>query len=784
MKIGRVKEIRNVGTFADFRSGSLGFEKLTFIYGFNTYGKTTLADIFHSLKSNDPEIIRSRRTIPQPDGSRQKIVLTRKEQSENEIRFENDCWEQNELHSCLEVFGSAFIYKNLFTGLTVERDNKENFTKFVLGEQGVGTAKKIAEKKKLLGKRKRSLKDKVPPFVKGKKDKEIQKFVEFPTGGLDRGSVERELPRKRVNLQNERSLVHRPQKILDLPEPPEYRLPEIDCSGPVERISELLREDYSDIKDELREKLDQHIASNLSTEGNPENWLREGALHHKDSKDGDCPFCGQTLENAADLISVYHSYFDRAYMDFVTRVETGLSKNIGALEEISFSQKTDLQDILAMANKYKDLIEDEDFQQKLGELENVIGRLDEIRPDDRKKEFVAETKTRAGIKNKFPHKSVEPVDCSNFKTAAKSYRELLAEAEKIISRIRIHITDFKKPYHDTDAILGKVSLIAQEIERLKYKKARIEQDGGCQEYRVLREKIRKKEEEIDGLEKKLEKDQSEYLENYFDEINSLFGKLGGKNFRLERATERKGHLPVYSLRVRFRNEEIRNDQLKTVFSDSDRRALALAVFWAKVNLKPDAEKKSSVIILDDPVTSFDDNRMTNSINLFKATLNQVDQMIIMTHYTNFIKRFCEITKEKQVPAKFLEIEQNNTTSFLKESDRDNFVASEYQKAFIKIYDFINRDHSESIKADLRPFLESFYLPTVFAKQISDRNVDCGSLESMIDGIFDDEGIRRRMHEFRTTLNPDSHLFTSNNDEDVRSFALEMMNYLYSLKLEP
>ena len=397
---------------------------------------------------------------------------------------------------------------------------------------------------------------------------------------------------------------------------------------------------------------------------------------------------------------------------------------------------------------------------------------------------MAETKTRAGIKNKSPHKKVESADCSDFKVAAKSYRELLGEAEKIIGRIRVRITDFKKPYHDTDAILGKVSLIAQDVEQLQYKKVRIEQDSSCREYRVLREEITKKEKEIDGLEKKLEKDQSEYLENYFDEINSLFGKLGGRNFKLERVTERRGHLPVYSLRVKFRNEEIRNDQLKTVFSDSDRRALALAVFWAKVTLKREAEKASSVIVLDDPVTSFDDNRMTNSINLFKDTLNKVDQMIIMTHYTNFIKRFCEITKKKQIPAKFLEIEQNNTTSFLKESDRDNFVASEYQKAFTKIYDFINRNHSESIKADLRPFLESFYLPTVFAKQISDRNVDCGSLESIIDGIFDDDGIRRKMHEFRTTLNPDSHLFTSNNDEDVRSFALEMMDYLYSLKFEP
>ena len=63
MRIGRIKGIKNIGAFANFQNGSsLGFEKLTFIYGLNTYGKTTLADIFESLKSNNPEIIYSRKT--------------------------------------------------------------------------------------------------------------------------------------------------------------------------------------------------------------------------------------------------------------------------------------------------------------------------------------------------------------------------------------------------------------------------------------------------------------------------------------------------------------------------------------------------------------------------------------------------------------------------------------------------------------------------------------------------------------------------------------------------
>ncbi|PJC30282.1 hypothetical protein CO051_06500 [Candidatus Roizmanbacteria bacterium CG_4_9_14_0_2_um_filter_39_13] len=76
MNIGCIKEIKNIGTFANFVNGaSLGFEKLTFIYGVNTSGKTTLTDIFQSLKENNPLIIRARKTIPLQVGQ-QKVIFS------------------------------------------------------------------------------------------------------------------------------------------------------------------------------------------------------------------------------------------------------------------------------------------------------------------------------------------------------------------------------------------------------------------------------------------------------------------------------------------------------------------------------------------------------------------------------------------------------------------------------------------------------------------------------------------------------------------------------------
>lgn len=163
MEIKRIKTIQNIGTFANFTGGgSLGFEKLTLIYGLNTYGKTTLTDIFQSLKDNNQNILISRKTIPNQVSS-QKIELSIKESSisgESDIKFENNSWSRNTLSKNLEVFGTEFIHKNLFTGLNIARENKENFTQFILGEDGVLKANQIAEKKKELGIKKGILKTK------------------------------------------------------------------------------------------------------------------------------------------------------------------------------------------------------------------------------------------------------------------------------------------------------------------------------------------------------------------------------------------------------------------------------------------------------------------------------------------------------------------------------------------------------------------------------------------------------------------------------------------------
>jgi wobble nucleotide-excising tRNase len=782
MKISSIKEIKNIGTFADFPNGpSFRFEKLTFIYGYNTFGKTTLTDIFQSLKNNTPELLSSRLTIPQIQPP-QKVSLSIKEgQSEKTLVFQNNSWGKNDISNYIEVFGTDFIHKNLFTGYSIERENKENFTQFILGDEGVQFAKNIADKKKKLRESKVEAKKNIPVFVKNKSKEEIDRFIGFTIQGLDKEEIDIELSKKKIKKKDEGIRLKEPQNILQLHDIDSYEAPEINVLDYFSNINSFLQKDYSSIKEEALTKINSHIETNFSEVNGSENWIKQGLVKCSDKENGNCVFCGQDLSNAKDLINAYDSYFDDEYKKFILEVEDGFKLNIESIEDEGLNQKIILQETLNKSYKFKDLINHSTFQSALVQLEEKVNLLNEEILINDKKLLLKEVSILIEEKNKKPFEKTSEVNFEDFSENVNTYKTLLSEIKEITEILKGCVEEFKEQYKDTSIIEGNINRLQDEIDILDYKKSRIEQDQDCKNYTTLNDSLTILVDEIGRLETELESNQSIYLDGYFDKINTLFKKFGSKNFILTKENSGRGDMPVYSLKVEFHNQIISNDELITIFSESDRRALALAIFWAKIDLKDDAEKSKTIVVLDDPITSFDDNRVSNSIDLFKTSLNNLSQIIILTHYPSFIKNFCEKTKEEG--AKFFRLQKNNTTSFLENQNRKEFTESQYEKTFSKINGYINREHDNCIKTDLRPFLENLYLPTLFAKELNraiSNSEDISSLSLKINVIFSDrEEVKSKFHDFRNNLNPDSHIFTSNNDEDVRNFADDMFEYLYS-----
>lgn len=777
-----IKEIKNIGTFANFSNGSsFRFEKLTFIYGYNTFGKTTLTDIFQSLKNNDPELLSSRLTIPHIQ-TPQKVSLSIKEgQSEKNLVFQNNSWGENNISNFIEIFGTDFIHKNLFTGYSIERANKENFTQFILGNEGVQLAKNIADKKKKLREKKVELKNIIPYFIKDKTKEEIKYFIEFSIQGLDKEDIDIELSKKTIEKQDEEKRLKEPKKILNLKNIDSFKVADINILNYLSNINIFFQKDYSNIKEDALTKINTHIENNFCEVNGAESWIKEGLSNCEDKEEGNCVFCGQNISNAKDLINAYDSYFDDEYKKFISEVESNLKNNVKNIEIYDFQYKNELQGVLNSLLKFKDYIKNDDFTNKLTELEEKISELNEENLISDKNSLLKDICVLVEEKNKKPFEKIGEFSFNNFSEKIEEYRTILFELIDIIETLKSTVNDFQKQYENTTKIEEKIKLLKSDIGTLSFKKERIEKNESCENCIKEREEITILNDDITILENDLQSNQLTYLDSYFTKINKFFKKFGSKNFTLTREDSGRGDMPVYSLKVKFHNQIVSNDELITIFSESDRRALALAIFWAKIDLKDDAEKSKTIVVLDDPITSFDDNRVSNSIDLFKTSLSNLSQIIILTHYPSFIKIFCEKTKEED--AKFFRLQKNNTTSFLENQNRKEFTESQYEKTFSKINGYINREHFNCIKTDLRPFLENLYLPTLFAKElnraISDGE-DISSLSLKINIIFNDrEEVKNRFHGFRKILNPDSHIFTSNNGEDVRNFADDMVEYLYS-----
>ena len=75
--IANVKKVKDVGVFKDYETKKTGlqkdFGKKNFIYGFYTYGKSTLCDIFKDVSVDVKDRIQKRLTIP--NGTNQDIVI-------------------------------------------------------------------------------------------------------------------------------------------------------------------------------------------------------------------------------------------------------------------------------------------------------------------------------------------------------------------------------------------------------------------------------------------------------------------------------------------------------------------------------------------------------------------------------------------------------------------------------------------------------------------------------------------------------------------------------------
>jgi len=782
--ITRVTLIENTGNYQKFSDGNVNFNPVTIIYGENRNGKSTFCDIFHSLALNDPKIIMDRKSIHPSNLTSQaqqkiKIQFSTDDDRKKIVAFTNDSWDSHLPDNYqLHVFDQAFIYRNVMAGMTYNRDNSKNISSYILGENSVKFEELEVDNQKLRGVRDsiRTLTNKFHSH----NIHNIDDFIASPLSPLSLVEIDEEIKnskelQQRISTQITNTIqVSRRSNLEEV-----IRHRAIDTA--LKSINDCLGFNMENVHEASKEA----VANHKMKVGSPnlfDAWAAKGITHLKD----DCPFCGQELEQEAQsLIENYQTAFDDNFQNFVAQTKSKanslkrkslISTNIEDIRE-KHDRNLAFLDTYIEADIRSELETHEYINQLMTCFQSIELALSDLYHTNNN---VAKTiENDLSYKYEVPYSSLPPIDFTQLKSKFSIFDNSIAEYNSVKDKINVELERFKAS-QNTVVLQNSVDNEANAEKLLLSQRKRLDMNEDCIEFSGLCSDLQAAEDEYKERKAKLEEDQEEFLNNYFDEINRIFSSIGTKNFEISRGTNNIGTRTVYELKVSFKGENINKDKFHCIFSESDRRALALSVYFAKINKLPEDERLKAILIMDDPVTSFDSERITSILGILYRLKSHVKQLIVTTHYKGMASSMMmKFSKE----ASAIKIIQTQNGSILKQATEAEMTETAHNKRYNEIMDFVERRTNEDKIEQLRVFVEaemrSRYKRQLISLNLNEKSTFNDCLKALKDNSYITESSFLSLDDLRGSLNVPSHNIQHRSLEDSRSYAEDMMKTIYN-----
>lgn len=770
----RIKEIKNVGTFSRVNSAQYEFDKFTIIYGANSYGKSTLCDIFVSLKNNNSDPIEKRMTITSTD---QPIVTLSfsKDSHEIDVKYKNQLWEVGQFDEKFEIFDTEFVHRNVFANNSeISQDNRNNFTEFVLGEKSIIAAKalqRLNDEKNDIDRKCKVIEERI-----AKCGYSINDLLEIPYKenideedslclGLKTNINDQEKNKKNIGV------------IKNLPLP--SCLDSIyDSYSEFLKLNSVLESRFSFEADDLVERFNEHKSKYASKvkEINLDNWLQTGTEYMKNDI---CPFCGQSIIGN-DLIHSYFIVFSDEFKKYNNsiqmltvkntendfyKLELHIQQNIKQMEEIY--GKTLNREIYELKTEAISLMED--LLSVAREYYQILANL----------QMQFETLINEKQKDKYNPVATVPLDVLKV-----CYNKLIAN----LKSVNIYINKFCELSHNE---LNNFSIesIDKKIDELKAEYLKLDKickrnlnNDAVSEYMFLQNERVKNRAEEKKQKEEFDAQQKKFLDDFFNDINIYFTRLGSRNFSIEIETSNRGINKTYSLKLRYKGNSIPQSNIRYVLSESDKRALALAIFLSKLK---QSNVANTIIILDDPISSFDLDRMEAFTNILKELYGGVSQIIILTHYKDFYMNLAGWTSRYFSNRSLLKIiskpESNSIQRINKEDD--TLLMDEFQESLFDMVSFICGKSEVYNAVSARVFMEKF-LTFYFMLEIKENNIQATNLDTLLVNLRDNHLIGQEQYTKldikREEYNIPAHGFDRYSIESKRNSLRELYDLLHSI----
>lgn len=681
MSIQRFRLVRNVGRFLSHASAAdnLRHKKLTLIYGENGIGKTTLTAILRSLASGQPMPITERRRLGTADAPH---VIVEIEGEAAPSIFENGSWTR--AYPDMLVFDDTFVNENVHSGLSVVATQRQNLHGLILGRDGVQLVQRIDALTERIGGLQTELRTKeerIGQPVRG--GMSIDEFCALPAiPNVDDALAE---AKRTLEAQEEANSVQTTGlfETLGLP------LAEVDA------LEQVLTRNLADLDAAALASVQGHFA----THGRgTETWVSEGMRLLGQSSE--CPFCAQDVA-ATTLVDHYRVYFSQAYADHKEAITSERSRILAGFDGDALA---------AFQRRMTTASERQRFWSRFAEVPLLNIDAEELARVWRA--------AREALSAAIGRKAAAPLETISLSSQERqSVSEYEALAALISERGRALVAA-NPALEQIKAITarGDVALARADVARLTASKQRYTTETAalCAEYVAARTAKEQAEQEKAAVRDELDRYRQRVIPLYEAAINERLRRFNA-DFRIVavQATDPRG-VPssTYSLEINASRVPVGAadrpgaPSFKNTLSSGDRNTLALAFFFARLDREPNLT--STVVVIDDPITSLDDARSVVTAQEVRALTATTKQVIVLSHSKSLLCSVWEHADKTQCAA--LQV-RRTPESTLQPWDVSDAAVTEYDRRHKLLRDYIGgrveaRDVRNVAQA-LRPVLEGF-----------------------------------------------------------------------------
>ena len=611
--IKNIFKLKNFGIFQNyFHNISLkDYNHYNLFYGWNGSGKSTLTSLFECIEKKEQS---------------QEYPLSEWIVDTNESQITQDNVKNNTLN--IRVFNKSFVERNVFTS-----NDKIKGIIYISEEQG--NDKNELEQKESELKIKNSRNNEIETKLNGNPDdKKAKGLITLNEKFLSDAAKSIKANFKVIEIEDTRLLNYDKTKLSSFIHQNENSIKTKKNTlsvSEIEQLSKSIRpQDKAKIDNSLIYKYDTSILEKtfkrvkqlqetvITTKAidklkeNPiiANWVYQGLQENIHEKDATiCEFCNQPLPE--NRIAELNKHFS----DEFEKLKEALSKGIEWIDEnkikTEFPLETSLYD--EFQSEYKQAIEK--YNQIISSLNNKIGEW----------------------KNVLLEKQNNPFEISQ-QTIIEILQPEIEEYDTVYFNVIKYIENHNKKFDGLEEIVKankqklELHYVSGEVTKFDYF-SKAEQVNKLQaEQTKINTEITSLKSEIKQLKNKLSNETLGLSE--FNE--KLWKFLGRNDLKLERKNE-GGYLIK-----RNNTEEAKCRNL----SEGERTAIALVYFITK--LKEDRNKiENTIIVIDDPISSFDSNHLFSACSFIKSHCEQSQQLFIFTHNFWFFKLIRDWFKTKK-----------------------------------------------------------------------------------------------------------------------------------------